>query len=101
MSPDARRYVRYTLEQGNPAKLEILVGQDQYETHWAIIMNSSFGGCQLLLFNPQPILVHQKLKVTFMTEKLTPLGTVYSRVIWAEMLEETIWKIGLQFMDEE
>jgi hypothetical protein len=60
----------------------------------ALVLNESFTGCSVLVNHDVPFKKDQKVKI-----KVGELAAMQAKVIWVKNLEESIFKIGLKFLE--
>ena len=60
----------------------------------ALVLNESFSGCSVLINHDVPFQKDQKVKI-----KVGQLAAMNAKVIWVKNLEESIFKIGLKFLE--
>lgn len=89
-----RRSVRFTPDPLTIAALSLNTDRVFRPALVGLVLNESFGGCSILinhddvLKNGQPI-----------TVKVGHLGLMTAKIVWVKHLEESIYKIGLKFID--
>jgi c-di-GMP-binding flagellar brake protein YcgR len=96
---ESRKYIRYDLDEGSVAQVSLLLNDAKICTLRGLVINSSFGGCELLLISKYLITPHQKLEIKFLERSLADLGISKARVIWNKQLESDLYKLGVEYID--
>jgi hypothetical protein len=60
----------------------------------ALVLNESFSGCSLLLTTSEKLKKDQKVHV-----KVGQLGAMSAVIVWIVQLDESIFKVGLQYLE--
>ncbi|ACK72718.1 hypothetical protein PCC7424_4352 [Gloeothece citriformis PCC 7424] len=91
---DARKYARYGLEQGGVIQIDLLDDNDSILCSlFALIVNSSRGGHELLLMSNFPPCPNQKVQLIF-----PELGVLPAQIVWTKQLDKNIFKLGLEYI---
>jgi hypothetical protein len=94
ITTDSRKYVRQKIGEGNIIQLTFATPQNsQYSTN-SLIVNSSFGGVQVLLvsqYAPQP---EQSISINF-----DELASFPGRIAWVKQLDTNIYKLGIKYLE--
>lgn len=96
---ESRKYIRYDLDEGSLADVVLLFKDTKVSSLRGLVINSSFGGCELLLMSKYTPCPQQKLDITFPEAQLSDLGTFNSRIIWVKQLDSDVYKIGVQYIE--
>lgn len=97
---ESRKYIRYDLDEGSVAQVSLLLNDAKVCTLRGLVINSSFGGFELLLISKYLISEHQKLEIKFLERNLADLGTFKAQVIWNKKLDSDIYKLGVEYVDD-
>ncbi len=92
---DSRKYVRYKLQEGAVTQIDLLDDNGTIICSlFALIINSSIGGNELLLMSKFPPFPNQKIQVQF-----PELGMLQAQIIWARQLEEEVYRLGIEYVN--
>lgn len=90
-----RRSVRFTPDPLTIAVLALNTDKVFRPALVGLVLNESFGGCSILI-NQDDTRIAKDQNVTV---KVGQLSLMKAKVIWVKNLEESIYKIGLKFID--
>lgn len=63
-------------------------------TNVAVVINESYSGCAIVMVSNNPINTGDKIKI-----KVGQLGEMKASIVWVKLLEENIFKIGVQMLE--
>lgn len=89
-----RRSIRFTPDPLTIAVLSLNPDKVFRPSLVGLVLNESFGGCSILI-NHDDTLKKDQLVII----KVGQLGLMKAKVVWIKNLEESIFKIGLKFID--
>lgn len=89
-----RRSIRFTPDPLTIAVLSLSTDKIFRPKIVGLVLNESFGGCSILVNHDDTIQKDQVVNI-----KVGQLGLMKAKVIWVKHLEESIYKIGLKFID--
>ncbi|WP_013324118.1 hypothetical protein [Gloeothece verrucosa] len=94
---DLRKHLRYTLEQGGVTQIDLLDANENTTCSlFALIINSSIGGNELLINSNSSPFPGQKINVTF-----PQLGILQAQIIWTKHLEKNIYRLGIEYLKDK
>lgn len=93
-SKTPRRSVRFSPDPLTIAALSLHPDKVFKPQIVALVLNESFGGCSVLINHDEVLKKDQMIII-----KLGQLGLMKAKVIWIKNFEESIYKIGLKFID--
>jgi hypothetical protein len=89
-----RRSVRFTPDPLTIAVLSLNAEKVFRPVLVGLVLNESFGGCSILINHDDSLKNDQIVNI-----KVGQLGLMKAKVIWVKNLEESIYKVGLKFID--
>lgn len=93
--PNSRKHLRFDLDFGSVAEIDLGIDKSEFICHLhGLIINDSFGGCELLVVTNQTLKPHNIFGIKF-----AGLGPFQARIVWVEKLEEHIFKLGVEYLD--
>ncbi len=90
---ESRKYIRYQLEEEGLVKIYFTLEDGELVSIRGLVLNSSFGGNELLVISKKPLSVDQKIEVKF-----SELGSFKARIAWLKELDEGIYRAGVQYV---
>ncbi len=94
---EQRKHIRYDIDQGSAAAILLHQEQDKLISLRGLIINSSYGGFELLLITPNVIAPGQEMEIRLLEQGLTDLGVFDASVIWTKQIDPNIYKVGVQY----
>lgn len=89
-----RRPIRFVPDALTIATLSTHSQKDFKPNMVALVLNESFSGCALLVNGDNVLKKEQKVMI-----KLGQLDAMPAKIAWVKNLEESIYKIGVQFLE--
>lgn len=94
-SRSLKRPIRFTPD---PLTIAVLFSENSPPSETlsivGLVLNESFGGCAILINHDGGLKKDLKLKI-----KVGQLSPMRANVIWVKNLEESIYKVGLKFLE--
>lgn len=94
-APPPRRSVRFTPDPLTIAGLSLKNEKVFRPSIIGLVLNESFGGCSVLVNHDPALKKDQVLSI-----KVGHLGVMKAKVVWVKNLEESVYKIGLKFIED-
>lgn len=91
---DERKYVRYKIGEGNIIRLNFTTSQNYQYSINSLIIDSSFGGVQVLLVSSQPLSDNQSISIDF-----DELASFPGRIVWIKSLDSNIYQVGIEYLE--
>ena len=89
------RSIRFQPDPLDHAQIDFnFEGKDFTPTAVALIMNESYTGCSLIVKTNEPVTANHKIKV-----KVGRIGILSAKVVWVKKLEDSLFQIGVQFLE--
>ncbi len=89
-----RRSVRFNPDPLTIAVLSLNLDKVFRPALVGLVLNESFGGCSILINHDELLKKDHLVHI-----KVGQLGLMKAKIVWVKNLEESIYKIGLKFID--
>lgn len=90
-----KRYpIRFKPDPLTVAFIDFSKAKNFTPTNVGVVINESYSGCSLVMVHDQPINKGDKVRI-----KVGQLPEMKASIAWAKLLEENIYKLGIQLLE--
>lgn len=96
---ESRKHIRYDIDESSLAEVKLMIDQANQFSLRGLVINSSYGGCELLLLTKYVPTPDMSIELKFADQELSKLGIFDGRIIWVKELDPNIFKIGIEYLN--